>query len=203
MPIGRPHPGVTFHLVDEDGAHRRGSPNRVGELYIGGEQLMDGYWGAPVADRGGPAYRRRARARPSYRTGDLVYRDENGDYVYVDRADRVIKRSGVRISLVELSEAMRRLTGVSAAACVTFDNEGELGIVAFVVTDAADVCRSSCGGGPGAASRDDAAQPDRTGRGAAAHQVEQARRERLLSEAGLQPPRSARPETGNQERTAT
>jgi acyl-coenzyme A synthetase/AMP-(fatty) acid ligase len=68
-----------------------------------------------------------------YRTGDLVYRDKNGRYVYVDRADRVIKRSGVRISLVELSEAMRSLDGASAAACVMFDNDGELGIVAFVV----------------------------------------------------------------------
>jgi D-alanine--poly(phosphoribitol) ligase subunit 1 len=70
-----------------------------------------------------------------YRTGDLVYRDGNGRYVYVDRADRVIKRSGVRISLVELSEAMRSLANVSAAACVTFDHDGELGIVAFVVTE--------------------------------------------------------------------
>ena len=47
----------------------------------------------------------------------------------------LIKRSGVRISLVELSEAMRSLAGVSAAACVVFDDEGELGIVAFVVAE--------------------------------------------------------------------
>ncbi len=70
-----------------------------------------------------------------YRTGDLVYRTESGDYVYVDRADRVIKRLGVRISLIELGEAMRGLPGVSAAACVAFDDDGETGIVAFVVTD--------------------------------------------------------------------
>ena len=43
--------------------------------------------------------------RTVYRTGDLVYRTDEGDYVYVDRADRVIKRMGVRISLVELAEA--------------------------------------------------------------------------------------------------
>jgi D-alanine--poly(phosphoribitol) ligase subunit 1 len=41
----------------------------------------------------------------------------------------------VRISLVELSEAMRSLDDVSAAACVIFDDDGELGIVAFVVVD--------------------------------------------------------------------
>ena len=54
----------------------------------------------------------------------------------MDRADRVIKRSGVRISFVELSEAMRGLAGVTAAACITFDDDGQLGIVAFVVSDA-------------------------------------------------------------------
>ena len=70
-----------------------------------------------------------------YRTGDLVYRNERGDYVYVDRSDRVVKRSGVRISLVELSASMNKLDGVVAAACVTFDREGELGIAAFVVTE--------------------------------------------------------------------
>ena len=44
VPIGRPHPGVTFHLVDHDGGLIPDA-HRVGELYIGGDQLMDGYWG--------------------------------------------------------------------------------------------------------------------------------------------------------------
>jgi len=133
VPMGFPHPAVSFHLVDNDGALVDG-PDRVGELYIGGDQLMDGYWGAPALTE----EVLRSDVVPGeivYRTGDLVYRDQNGSYVYVDRADRVIKRSGVRISLIELSEAMRSLAGVSAAACVTFDDEGELGIVAFVVTE--------------------------------------------------------------------
>jgi amino acid adenylation domain-containing protein len=131
--MGYPHPGVSFYLVDDAGTVVEG-PDQVGELYIGGEQLMAGYWGAPALTE----EVLRTDVVPGetvYRTGDLVYRDQNGSYVYVDRADRVIKRSGVRISLIELSEAMRNLAGVSAAACVTFDNEGELGIVAFVVTD--------------------------------------------------------------------
>jgi amino acid adenylation domain-containing protein len=131
--MGRPHPGVTFHVVDEDGrlVHEA---SRVGELYIGGSQLMTGYWGAPALT----AEVLRHDVVPGqtvYRTGDLVFRDEAGEYVYVDRADRVIKRSGVRISLVELGDTLRKLPGVSAAACVTFDDGGQLGIVAFVIAD--------------------------------------------------------------------
>jgi D-alanine--poly(phosphoribitol) ligase subunit 1 len=133
VPMGHPHSGVSFYLVDEAGGVVEGS-DRVGELYIGGSQLMTGYWGAPaLTDEV-----LRSDVVPGevvYRTGDLVYRDKNKSYVYVDRADRVIKRSGVRISLIELGESMRKLAGVSAAACVTFDDQGDLGIVAFVVTD--------------------------------------------------------------------
>jgi amino acid adenylation domain-containing protein len=133
VPIGRPHPGVTFHLVDDAG-HLVDSADRIGELYIGGCQLMAGYWGAPALT----AEVLRTDVVPGetvYRTGDLVYRTGAGDYVYVDRADRVVKRLGIRISLIELGDAMRALDGVSAAACVAYDEDGQLGIVAFVVTD--------------------------------------------------------------------
>ena len=133
VPMGEPHPGTSFYLADENGAIVE-EADRVGELYIGGPQLMEGYWGAQALTE--EVLRTDiVPGQTVYRTGDLVYRDQERRYVYVDRVDRVIKRSGVRISLVELSEAMRSLEGVSAAACVLFDDEGELGIVAFVVTD--------------------------------------------------------------------
>jgi D-alanine--poly(phosphoribitol) ligase subunit 1 len=131
--MGRPHPGVTFHVVDEAGRAIEAA-NQVGELYIGGNQLMVGYWGAPALTD--EVLRTDVVAGQTvYRTGDLVYRTDDGEYVYVDRADRVMKRHGVRISLVELGEAMRGLDGVSAAACVAFDDGGQTGIVAFVVAD--------------------------------------------------------------------
>jgi D-alanine--poly(phosphoribitol) ligase subunit 1 len=135
VPIGRPHPGVTFHLVDEQGALVEAA-GQVGELYVGGDQLMTGYWGAP----GLTAAVLRHDLVPGetlYRTGDLAYRTTSGDYVYVDRVDRVINRNGVRISLVELTDTLRDLDGVTAVACVTFNDGGQLGIVAFAVTDAA------------------------------------------------------------------
>jgi acyl-coenzyme A synthetase/AMP-(fatty) acid ligase len=124
---------VTFHLADQDGV-LVSEEGAVGELYIGGSQLMEGYWGAPDLT----AAVLRDDVVPGetvYRTGDLVYRDRRGNFVYVDRADRVIKRSGVRISLLELTVAMERLPGVSTAACVVFDNDGGTGIAAFVVGD--------------------------------------------------------------------
>jgi amino acid adenylation domain-containing protein len=133
VPIGVPHPGVHFHIVDDQGRVIE-AEGQVGELYIGGDQLMAGYWDAP----GLTAEVMRTdvvAAETVYRSGDLVYRNGRGDYVYVERADRVVKRSGVRISLVELADAVRELPEVADAACVVFDHDGRVGIAAFVVTD--------------------------------------------------------------------
>ena len=95
---------------------------------------MTGYWRAPELT----AEVLREDVIPGtavYRTGDLMYRDDSGHYVYVARADRVVKRSGMRISLVEIGEAMRKLPGVASVACVSFDAGDQLGIAAFVVPE--------------------------------------------------------------------
>lgn len=131
IPIGRPHRGVSFRVLSEAGA-LVDHAGQIGELYIGGRQLMDGYW----RDSERSAEVLRSDIVPGetlYRTGDLVYRTEGGDYVFVDRADRVLKRSGVRISLSEITLALCELPLVTAAACVPFERNGRLGIAAFVV----------------------------------------------------------------------
>lgn len=132
VPIGRPHPGVSFDLVDGDGSIIEES-GRSGELYIGGVQLMAGYWGAP--ELSASVLRSDIVAGQTvYHTGDIAMRRLDGNYVYVDRADRVIKRRAVRISLVELGEVFRGLPGVTAATCVTYADGADLGIAAFVAT---------------------------------------------------------------------
>jgi D-alanine--poly(phosphoribitol) ligase subunit 1 len=133
VPIGHPHPGSSFHLVGEHGRLVDG-PGMVGELYIGGPQLMAGYLNDPVLSA---AVLRTdvVEGTTLYRTGDLAFRDERGNYIYVGRSDRVIKRHGVRMSLVEVAEALGGLNGVASAACTTFDLQGDLGVVAFVVPD--------------------------------------------------------------------
>ena len=134
IPLGRPHSGTSFHLVDERDA-LVDRPSVVGELHIGGRQLMSGY----VNDAAQTARVLRtditADGTVVYRTGDLACRDERGNYVYVGRCDRVIKRHGVRMSLVEVTEALGGIDAVASAACTTFDLDGDLGVVAFVVPD--------------------------------------------------------------------
>jgi len=129
-PIGTPHRGTDFVLLDEDGRliDRDGVP---GELFIGGEQLMHGYWGDEELSR------RVLRddvvpGRTLYKTGDLVCRDASGRYLYMGRLDDVIKRNGVRISLAEVARVFRDAPGVTASTCALVDIGGSPGIAAFV-----------------------------------------------------------------------
>ena len=131
VPLGYPHPNVSFHLVDEQGAIID-EPGRVGELYIGGPQLMTGYWGAP--DLTSAVLRTDVvPGETVYRSGDLVYRDKQGAYVYVDRADRVIKRSGVSyLACRDRARRFEALDGVSAVPPASSSTTtAGLGIVAF------------------------------------------------------------------------
>jgi D-alanine--poly(phosphoribitol) ligase subunit 1 len=130
IPIGTPHAGVTFHLIDRAGQIIR-DRNETGELYIGGRQLMRGYWG----DEGLTSQVLRqdvVRGETLYQTGDLVYRDAGGRFVYVGRANDVVKRRGMRISLGEIAQALRRVDRVRAAHCLVVELDGRTAITAFV-----------------------------------------------------------------------
>jgi D-alanine--poly(phosphoribitol) ligase subunit 1 len=130
VPIGTPHSGVGFYLLDQNQKIISES-NEAGELYIGGRQLMRSYWG----DDALTAEVLRDDLIPGqtvYKTGDMVYRDEEGQYVYVGRCDDVVKRRGVRISLQEVARAVSCLEDVISAVCATTNIDGRLGIAAFV-----------------------------------------------------------------------
>ncbi len=94
---------VEVFAVREDGTSRR--RGEVGELYVRGPTVMQGYWGD--AERtartllrewdGGPG-----RGLPVYRTGDLAHLDENGDWIFLGRRDSQIKSRGYRIELGDI-----------------------------------------------------------------------------------------------------
>ena len=115
--MGRPVPDYNIDLVDADGQPVPAGEN--GEIVIrtprGGGQpgVFLGYYKdeekTAEAWRGG-----------MYHTGDLAWKDEDGFYHYVGRADDVIKSSGYRIGPAEIENVIMELPyvvecGVSAA----------------------------------------------------------------------------------------
>jgi amino acid adenylation domain-containing protein len=130
IPIGKPHDGVSFHLVGPGRLVVEGA-RTPGELCIGGIQVMAGYWAAPELT--GEVVRADIVAGERlYCSGDLVERDENGNYVYLDRLDNVVKRDGNRIALSEIVKALRDIPGVDDAVCSTQVQEGRSLISAYV-----------------------------------------------------------------------
>ncbi len=127
-PIGRPLRGVVARLVGEAGTEVR-EPGLVGELWIGGEQVMRGYFDQPeetarrVVEVDGVRY---------YRTGDLCSYDADGDLVFIGRNDDEVKLAGRRIHLGEIRQLALGCPGVERAAVALVPRRGR-DVIALVV----------------------------------------------------------------------
>ncbi|MER2086144.1 amino acid adenylation domain-containing protein [Rhodococcus sp. (in: high G+C Gram-positive bacteria)] len=115
--IGVPLAGIGAEVLDT-----RLSPvpwAGIGELYVSGPGLAMGYAGDPAGTASSfvaaPGGRRR------YRTGDLVHRRTDDTLGFVGRSDRQMSVRGIRVEPAEIESALRRCTGVEAAAVVLVD----------------------------------------------------------------------------------
>lgn len=117
--IGRPEWNSSVYVLDE--RLRQVPPGVVGELYLGGAQLAQGYHRRP--DLTGAAFVACPfDATPGarmYRTGDIVRWNSRGRMEYLGRVDDQVKIRGHRIELGEIGTVLRRLPGIASAAAVT------------------------------------------------------------------------------------
>ncbi|MEO0558815.1 MAG: amino acid adenylation domain-containing protein [Bacteroidota bacterium] len=114
VPIGRPMDHVEAYLLND--ARQLVPVGVVGELYLGGDGLAQGYLAQPerTAERF-VSHPFRAGQR-LYRTGDLGRWRRDGTMEYHGRTDEQVKINGVRIELGEVEAALASHPGVDAAA---------------------------------------------------------------------------------------
>jgi amino acid adenylation domain-containing protein len=119
IPIGRACPYAAITMDSESG-----------ELLAGGASLMSGYWNrAEETQRafvtlGGTQY---------YRTGDRVSCEPDGNYGFIGRLDRQVKRRGFRIELGEIEAALLQHEDILEVAAVSVEDQRKgTVIVAFV-----------------------------------------------------------------------
>lgn len=134
VPI-RFHPvrDTTLHVVDE--RLRPVAPGTVGELYIGGAGVADGYLGRPgltagrfVADpfAGRPGHR-------LYRTGDLARSHPDGRIEILGRSDDQIKIRGFRVEPGEVEHLLAGHPAVAEAAVRAFgDTDQATRLVGYI-----------------------------------------------------------------------
>jgi amino acid adenylation domain-containing protein len=112
-PIGRVCTHLRGRVIDPDTGE---DVSGEGELCIAGPAVMAGYWDLPEQSAG--AFLIDQAGTRWYRTGDIVAADASGDFVFLGRRDRMVKRRGYRIELGEIEAALYRHPDVHEAAAV-------------------------------------------------------------------------------------
>lgn len=107
--VGRLIPPTEIRLVDDNGAEV--GEGEVGELWVRGPSFSGAYYRDPV---------RTADAVTDgwFRTGDLVVRDEDGNFFIVGRNRDQIISGGAKIAPIEVENALLAHPGIAAAAVV-------------------------------------------------------------------------------------
>jgi amino acid adenylation domain-containing protein len=133
VPFGtRAIDGMRMYLVDETGRVVT-APGVPGEIYIEGAALFDGYWRderataaalvpSPVSGPGVLAFA----------SGDVGYRDRDGQHYFHSRRDSQVKLLGNRIELAEIDLRLLRHPAVAEVATVLEDS-AQPALVAFVL----------------------------------------------------------------------
>ncbi len=134
--IGVPIPDLQIYLLDT-----AGEPvpfGCVGEMYVGGDGLAQGYLNRPelTAERFVPDHLTGRPGAKLYRTGDLARFRPGRELEYLGRADQQVKLRGYRIELGEIESVLLTHPDVRDAAVLPQQNaDGETYLAAFVVYD--------------------------------------------------------------------
>ena len=114
-PIGKPFGGVVIQILDEEGNEvPDGTEGEINVTWY----LSEGYYGMPEATA--KVFTDLGNGMRRFATHDLGYKNENGDIVYVNRKDWMVKINGQRVEPFEIEAAINALPGVASSVVKYF-----------------------------------------------------------------------------------
>ena len=132
VPLGKAFEHCAAVVVDDSG-----KPAAVGELWLAGAQISNGYINNDDENRK-KFVSQRLPGHPYdrwYRTGDLVRMDDRHGLVFQGRLDEQTKIQGYRVELLEIEEVLRRVSGSAEVAATPWpltETGSAEGVVGFV-----------------------------------------------------------------------
>lgn len=129
---GLPSPIVDLRIADLDGSPL--PAGEVGEIWLRGVTVMDGYWAQPEATA-------QAMRDGWFRTGDVGLVDAQGFLRVVERIKDVINRNGEKIAAAEVESCLLQHPGLLEAAVFGQPDEqtGEAVVAVVVAAPGADL----------------------------------------------------------------
>ncbi len=129
VPIGRACRNTGILILN--GENQLCKPGERGELCVRGTSLAHGYWNDPVQT--GTAFVQNPLnphyPETIYRTGDVVYENENGEIIFVGRKDFQIKHLGYRIELGDIESSALKVDGIRNACVLYHQTKKEIVLV--------------------------------------------------------------------------
>ncbi|MEH2430772.1 MAG: amino acid adenylation domain-containing protein [Nostoc sp.] len=133
-PIGRPIPNTQIYILDK---HLQPLPiGIIGELYISGEGLAQGYLNRPelTTEKFVPNPFSDKKGARLYKTGDLARYRPDGNIEFLGRIDNQVKIRGFRIELSEIETVLSQHQSVQKAVVIVKENvSGDKHLVAYIV----------------------------------------------------------------------
>lgn len=130
--IGKPLANCVGLILDEQGNEL--PAGEKGELCIAGDQVTKGYWKNDEKNASSFFYKEVNGVNMRfYHTGDLCYKDADGDIMYSGRLDHQAKIQGFRVEMGEIEYHAREFLGGKNVVCLAFDNKESLTEIAMFI----------------------------------------------------------------------
>lgn len=130
--IGKPLANCVGLIMDENGDEL--PAGEKGELCIAGEQVTMGYWKNEEKNNSSFFFKEvNGEVMRFYHTGDLCYKDEEGDIMYSGRLDHQAKIQGFRVEMGEIEYHAREFLGGKNVVCLAFENKESLTEIAMFI----------------------------------------------------------------------
>ena len=148
LPIGRPLPGYTCHVLDTY-FQPVVCGHQVGQLFIGGPAVFEGYWHRRDLTDRVLVHLSQIGEGILYQTGDLVRIDSKSGVLYfVGRNDFQVKLRGQRIELSEIENTIMRFSQeIINCIVIKYDHDNVEHLIAYVQTTLSlnmDLLRDQC-----------------------------------------------------------